>query len=220
MRTLVICNGGCCALPRPCFGEGTGYAGANSPLAPRSRGHDTSYIWTVDSLDADGYVSVFTADAVIEQPGSNTKGQRGHPQGGDRHGRAAGREPRGPANHRARSTTWSATSASPSRARPKPPTSPTGRPCARTTKVAMSRAASVAPRITWSGRRMGRWLIPLAQADRVRGLRSSRRAMNELFAAIEHTSRIDVDARRSVRLLRGVDLPRLGHGTCWSAAAS
>ena len=32
------------------------------------------YIWTVDSLDADGYVSVFTADAVIEQPGSSTRG--------------------------------------------------------------------------------------------------------------------------------------------------
>lgn len=32
------------------------------------------YIWTVDSLDADGYVSVFTADAVIEQPGSSTVG--------------------------------------------------------------------------------------------------------------------------------------------------
>ena len=32
------------------------------------------YIWTVDSLDADGYVSVFTEDAVIEQPGSNTTG--------------------------------------------------------------------------------------------------------------------------------------------------
>lgn len=32
------------------------------------------YIWTVDSLDADGYVSVFTPDAVIQQPGSETKG--------------------------------------------------------------------------------------------------------------------------------------------------
>jgi hypothetical protein len=33
------------------------------------------YIWTVDSLDADGYVSVFTEDAVIEQPNSIEKGR-------------------------------------------------------------------------------------------------------------------------------------------------
>ena len=45
-------------------------------LADRTAIMDTmhKYIWTVDSLDADGYVSVFTADAVIEQPGSTTKG--------------------------------------------------------------------------------------------------------------------------------------------------
>jgi len=33
------------------------------------------YIWSVDSLDADGYVSVFTEDAVIEQPNSIEKGR-------------------------------------------------------------------------------------------------------------------------------------------------
>jgi hypothetical protein len=33
------------------------------------------YIWTVDSLDADGYVSVFTEDAVIAQPTVTEKGR-------------------------------------------------------------------------------------------------------------------------------------------------
>jgi uncharacterized protein (TIGR02246 family) len=32
------------------------------------------YVWTVDSLDADGYVSVFTEDAVIDSNGSISKG--------------------------------------------------------------------------------------------------------------------------------------------------
>ena len=32
------------------------------------------YIWTVDSLDADGYVAVFTEDAVIDANGSISKG--------------------------------------------------------------------------------------------------------------------------------------------------
>jgi hypothetical protein len=32
------------------------------------------YIWTVDSLDADGYVSVFTDDAVIDSNGTLIKG--------------------------------------------------------------------------------------------------------------------------------------------------
>jgi uncharacterized protein (TIGR02246 family) len=32
------------------------------------------YIWSVDSLDADGYVSVFTEDAVIDSNGSIEKG--------------------------------------------------------------------------------------------------------------------------------------------------
>jgi hypothetical protein len=33
------------------------------------------YIWSVDSLDADAYVSVFTEDAVIEQPTVTEKGR-------------------------------------------------------------------------------------------------------------------------------------------------
>jgi uncharacterized protein (TIGR02246 family) len=32
------------------------------------------YVWTVDSLDADGYVAVFTDDAVIDSNGSISKG--------------------------------------------------------------------------------------------------------------------------------------------------
>jgi uncharacterized protein (TIGR02246 family) len=33
------------------------------------------YVWTVDSLDADGYVAVFTEDAVIDANGSFSKGR-------------------------------------------------------------------------------------------------------------------------------------------------
>jgi uncharacterized protein (TIGR02246 family) len=33
------------------------------------------YVWAVDSLDADGYVAVFTADAVIDSNGSISKGR-------------------------------------------------------------------------------------------------------------------------------------------------
>ncbi|MEJ0098743.1 MAG: nuclear transport factor 2 family protein [Pseudomonadota bacterium] len=45
-------------------------------LADRVAIEDTMhrYIWSVDSLDADGYVSVFTEDAEIEQPNSVEKG--------------------------------------------------------------------------------------------------------------------------------------------------
>src|SRR6185436_17590113 len=32
------------------------------------------YVWTVDSLDADGYVAVFTPDAVIDSNGSISRG--------------------------------------------------------------------------------------------------------------------------------------------------
>lgn len=32
------------------------------------------YVWTVDSLDADGYVAVFTDDAVIDSNGSISRG--------------------------------------------------------------------------------------------------------------------------------------------------
>jgi hypothetical protein len=35
------------------------------------------YVWAVDSLDADGYVAVFTEDAVIDSNGSISKG---HPE--------------------------------------------------------------------------------------------------------------------------------------------
>ena len=34
----------------------------------------TRYVWAVDSLDADGYVAVFTDDAVIDSNGSISKG--------------------------------------------------------------------------------------------------------------------------------------------------
>src|SRR5499427_3997185 len=32
------------------------------------------YVWAVDSMDADGYVAVFTEDAVIDSNGSISKG--------------------------------------------------------------------------------------------------------------------------------------------------
>jgi uncharacterized protein (TIGR02246 family) len=35
------------------------------------------YVWAVDSLDADGYVSVFTADAEIDSNGTVIKGHEG-----------------------------------------------------------------------------------------------------------------------------------------------
>ena len=34
------------------------------------------YVWAVDSLDADGYVAVFTEDAVIDSNGSISKGHQ------------------------------------------------------------------------------------------------------------------------------------------------
>ena len=34
------------------------------------------YVWTVDSLDADGYVAVFTEDAVIDANGNISRGLR------------------------------------------------------------------------------------------------------------------------------------------------
>ncbi|HET9362667.1 MAG TPA: nuclear transport factor 2 family protein [Vicinamibacterales bacterium] len=34
----------------------------------------TRYVWAVDSLDADGYVAVFTEDAVIDSNGSISRG--------------------------------------------------------------------------------------------------------------------------------------------------
>lgn len=45
-------------------------------LADREAIHETmqKYVWTVDSLDADGYASVFTEDATIDSNGSLIKG--------------------------------------------------------------------------------------------------------------------------------------------------
>jgi hypothetical protein len=55
----------------------TGEADDVRQLADRAAIIETmhKYIWTVDSLDADGYVSVFTEDAVIEQPTVSEKGR-------------------------------------------------------------------------------------------------------------------------------------------------
>jgi hypothetical protein len=49
---------------------------AQRELADRNAIMDTmhKYIWTVDSLDADGYVSVFTEDAQIDSNGQLMKG--------------------------------------------------------------------------------------------------------------------------------------------------
>jgi SnoaL-like domain len=46
-------------------------------LADRAAIHEVmqKYVWSVDSLDADGYVSVFTEDAVID---SNGRIEQGH----------------------------------------------------------------------------------------------------------------------------------------------
>lgn len=72
MRKCFVLMGLMCLAPLAHAGE----ADERRQLADRAAIEDTmhKYIWTVDSLDADGYVSVFTADAVIEQPGSATKG--------------------------------------------------------------------------------------------------------------------------------------------------
>jgi len=45
-------------------------------LADRAAIHEVmqKYVWSVDSLDADGYVSVFTEDAVIDSNGNIEKG--------------------------------------------------------------------------------------------------------------------------------------------------
>jgi len=45
-------------------------------LADRAAIHEVmqKYIWSVDSLDADGYVSVFTEDAVIDSNGNLEEG--------------------------------------------------------------------------------------------------------------------------------------------------
>jgi uncharacterized protein (TIGR02246 family) len=49
---------------------------AQRELVDRTAIHEVmqKYVWTVDSLDADGYVSVFTEDAVIDANGAISKG--------------------------------------------------------------------------------------------------------------------------------------------------
>lgn len=51
-------------------------AGALQQLIDRTAIHETmqKYVWTVDSLDADGYVSVFTSDAEVHTNGTILKG--------------------------------------------------------------------------------------------------------------------------------------------------
>lgn len=51
-------------------------ADAVRELADRAAIEETmqKYVWSVDSLDAEGYVSVFTADAVIDSNGTIEKG--------------------------------------------------------------------------------------------------------------------------------------------------
>jgi uncharacterized protein (TIGR02246 family) len=49
---------------------------AQRELADRTAIHEVmqKYVWSVDSLDADGYVSVFTEDAEIDANGAISKG--------------------------------------------------------------------------------------------------------------------------------------------------
>ncbi len=72
MRRLVTLLGLLCLVPLAQSKQ----ADDLRQLADRAAITETmhKYIWTVDSLDADGYVSVFTEDAVIEQPNSSEKG--------------------------------------------------------------------------------------------------------------------------------------------------
>lgn len=51
-------------------------ADTTSQLAARAAIHEVmqKYVWSVDSLDADGYVSVFTPDAEIDSNGTLIKG--------------------------------------------------------------------------------------------------------------------------------------------------
>ena len=72
MRKLVILVGLLClcspALPQD--------SDATQELANRAAIHEVmqKYIWSVDALDADGYVSVFTEDAEIDANGDIHKG--------------------------------------------------------------------------------------------------------------------------------------------------
>ena len=73
MRGLAAVIAVLCLAPLAAAGE----SAATRQLADRAAIEEVmqKYIWSVDALDADGYVSVFTADAVIEQPNSMEKGR-------------------------------------------------------------------------------------------------------------------------------------------------
>lgn len=89
------------------------------------------YVWAVDSFDADGYVAVFTGDAVIDSNGSISKGHDAIRKV------VTGLIERRDANKAKESrpgtcTTSSATYASRSRNPARRCTTRTGRPCAAT----------------------------------------------------------------------------------------
>lgn len=72
MRKLVTLLGLLCL----CSCASQQQAVAMQELADRVAIHEVmqKYVWTVDSLDADGYVSVFTEDAEIDSNGTVMKG--------------------------------------------------------------------------------------------------------------------------------------------------
>jgi ketosteroid isomerase-like protein len=63
-------------LAAPCTPSIAKSPDATHALVERAAIEETmmKYVWSVDSLDADGYVSVFTEDAVIDSNGSLIKG--------------------------------------------------------------------------------------------------------------------------------------------------
>lgn len=73
MRTLAPLIALLCIAPLAAAKE----SGAQRQLVDRNAIIEVmhKYIWSVDSLDADAYVSVFTEDAVIEQPTVTEKGR-------------------------------------------------------------------------------------------------------------------------------------------------
>ena len=116
------------------------------------------YIWSVDSLDADGYVSVFTEDAVID---SNGVIEKGHDQirkvvtglqARQAENRAAGKPP-GALYHVISNERISF------QARPRRPTSPTGRPCARARTIATSAGGFGRSEDHLVKQKDGKWLI-------------------------------------------------------------
>lgn len=74
MMRIAILSMGLCLMPvSPAFSQD---AKQLRELVDRAAILETmhKYVWTVDSLDADGYVSVFTADAEIDSNGVISKG--------------------------------------------------------------------------------------------------------------------------------------------------